>query len=350
MQEPRHHIRPVRLFIRFIAFCASNFNEFLEKNGPYMSAAVSFYALFSLFPLFLALVTVFGIFLGIENFRDRLVEALVTQVPVLSGSNNFIHEVLSTIETSPTVSTVVAVAGLLWVSTGVFGSIRKSVNAIWGIKKTRPFVQERLMDFALMFGATSLLFASLYTTTLVGFLSQTNTFMFLGAQTSGSIVSRLVLGLLPPVLSFCVFLVLYWWLPNIKLHLRHVVPTALGGAIAFEAAKFSFVFYLRNVGGPETLYGQMGAVILLMAWVYVSAIILLVGAQITARYTGWIARREQLARNEVLSRNLERVRLVSTLPGLTVLPPAAYDGATVSSNGATGHGAAAEPAPARRAD
>jgi membrane protein len=348
MQEPRHHIRPVRLFIRFIAFCASNFNEFLEKNGPYMSAAVSFYALFSLFPLFLALVIVFGLFLGIENFKTRLVEALVTQVPVLAGSNNFIHEVLTSIDASPAVTTTVAVAGLLWVSTGVFGSIRKSVNSIWGIKKTRPFVQERLMDFALMFGATSLLFASLYTTTLVSFISETNTFIFLGAQTSGSVASRLILGLLPPVLSFCVFLVLYWWLPNIKLHLRHVVPTALGGALAFEAAKFSFVFYLRAELGPETLYGQMGAVIILMAWVYVSAIILLVGAQLTARYTGWIARREQLLRNEVLSRNLERVRLVSTLPGLTALPQATYQGGLPSGNGSSGDGAKIAPATAHR--
>jgi membrane protein len=315
-------IRPYHYFVRFIAFCASNFNEFLDKNGPYMAAAISFYALFSIFPLMLALITVFGFFLGLENFRDRLVEGLVTQVPVLSGSDNLIVSVLEDISSQRAVSSVLAVAGLLWVSTGVFGSVRKSVNAIWGIKRTRPFVQERLMDFALLFGASSILFASLYTTALLGIVQQNQGFMLLGTQASGSTVSTLINTLVPPLLSIGVFFVLYWWLPNIKLRARHVWPTAVAGALAFEAAKFSFVFYLREVGGPDTVYGPVGAIIILMAWVYVSAIILLVGAQITARYTGWIARQEQVRRNRSMSESIARVRAMDSLPGLMPGPAA----------------------------
>ena len=82
---------PYRYIFRFIAFCASNFNEFLDKNGPYMAAAIAFYALFSIFPLMLALVTVFGFFLGIEDFNQRLVAALESQVPVLKESGGVRH-------------------------------------------------------------------------------------------------------------------------------------------------------------------------------------------------------------------------------------------------------------------
>ena len=309
-----------RYFARFIAFCASNFNEFLDKNGPYMAAAIAFYALFSIFPLLLALVSVFGLFLGVENFRDRLVDALVTQVPVLKESGDLILQVLNDITGRRAVNSILAVLGLLWISTGVFGSVRKSVNAIWGIKRTRPFVQERLMDFALMFGASSILFASLYTTALLAFIQQNQSFMVFGAHASGSVVSRTVATVVPPLLSFGAFFVIYWWLPNIKIRARDAVPTAIGGALAFEAAKFSFVFYLRNLGGPNDIYGAVGAVIILMAWVYVSAIILLVGAQLTARYAGHLARREQRKRIEALSRNLERVRLAQSLPGLAATP------------------------------
>ncbi len=298
-------IRPVHAFIRFIAFCASNFNEFLDKNGPYMSAAIAFYALFSLFPLMLALIVIFGLFLGLDDFKARLVEALASQVPVLKESGDFI---VSQVSDAPAVTTVLAVIGLLWISTGVFGSVRKSVNSIWGIKRTRPFVQERLMDFALMFGASSILFASLYTTTFLSILQQDHSYMFLGARTTGSTLSRLITTIVPPLFSFGAFFVIYWWLPNIKLRVRDVLPTALAGAIAFEAAKFAFVYYLRLSSGPEAVYGQVGAVIILMAWVYVSAIILLVGAQLTGRYTGWLARREQMHRHDTLARNLQRVR------------------------------------------
>ncbi len=313
-------ITPYRYLARFIAFCASNFNEFLDKNGPYMAAAIAFYALFSIFPLMLALVTVFGFFLGIEDFNLRLVAALESQVPVLKESGGVILEVLNNISTQRVVSSLLAVLGLLWISSGVFGSVRKSVNSIWGIKRTRSFVQERLMDFTLLFGATSILFASLYTTVLLGFVQSNQSFMVLGAQASGPLVSRLLATVVPPVLSFGAFFVIYWWLPNTKIRLRDAAPTALAGALAFEAAKQSFVFYLRNIGGTNDIYGAMGAVIILMAWVYVSAIILLVGAQLTARYTGWVARQEQHRRNRSLSVNLERVRLARSLPGIE--PPA----------------------------
>lgn len=299
--------RPVRYFARFIGFCASNFNEFLDKNGPYMSAAISFYALFSIFPLTLALVNIFYLF-GIEDFNERLVDALVTQIPVLLDSGSVINTVLEGIARQRALSSVLAVLGLLWVSTAVFGSIRKSVNAIWGIKVTRSFLQERLMDFTLLFGASSILFASLYTTTLIGFLRQEHTIFFLGARASASTMSNIINGGVPLLITVSVFLLLYWWLPNTKLRFQDVAPTAILAAIAFEAAKYSFVFYLRYIGGPEQVYGAMGAVILMMAWVYVSAIIFLVGAQITARYTGWLARQEQHKRNEILARNLERVR------------------------------------------
>ncbi len=327
--KPRTPFRPVRLLIRFIGFCASNFNEFLDKNGPYMSAAISFYALFSIFPLVLALVTVFGFFLGMENFKDRIVEALVTQIPVLRDQRAGLAELLDGITGSSAVNSVVAVLGLLWVSTGVFGSIRKSVNTIWGIKKTRPFVQERLMDFALLFGASSVLFASLYATTLLSFLQEQQTFMLLGRQASGSVLSRLASGLLPPILSFGVFFILYWWLPNTKLRFRDVVLTAIGAALAFEGAKFGFVFYLRNVGGAGDIYGAVAAIIVFMAWVYVSAIILLVGAQLTARYTGHVARVEQRRRIEMLARNLERVRLTPPMTGLEAQLAPPPDGAAV---------------------
>ncbi|MSQ08975.1 MAG: YihY/virulence factor BrkB family protein [Dehalococcoidia bacterium] len=313
-------ITPYRYIARFIAFCASNFNEFLDKNGPYMAAAIAFYALFSIFPLMLALVTVFGFFLGIEDFNQRLVEALESQVPVLKESGGVILEVLNNISTQRVVSSVLAVLGLLWISSGVFGSVRKSVNTIWGIKRTRSFVHERLIDFTLLFGATSILFASLYTTVLLGFVQSNQSFMVLGAQASGPLVSRLLATVIPPILSFGAFFVIYWWLPNTKIRLRDAAPTALAGALAFEAAKQSFVYYLREIGGPNDIYGAMGAVIILMAWVYVSAIILLGGAQLTARYTSWVARAQQHRHNRLLSANLERVRMSRSLPGIH--PPA----------------------------
>ncbi len=313
----------IQAFVNFIKFFASAFNEFLDKNGPYMAAAISFYAFFALFPLTLALISVFGFILGIEGFSEQLVEGLQRQVPVLNEAGDLIVEVLEGISEGRAVSSTLAAIGLFWASSAVFGSIRKSINAIWGIRKTRPFLQERAIDFALMFGAASLLFASVFITTALSFFQYLSAIWLPDAPISDPALWQRIAFLVPPFLSFIVFLVLYWWLPNTKLTFREVWPTALLGAIAFEISKAVFVLYLQNVGGLSNVYGTVGAVIALMAFVYVSAIIMLVGAMLTSRYVYYLAMKEQRQQNERLSRNLERIRSMSSLPGLPAPVPLA---------------------------
>ena len=144
--------------ILFISrFIVSNFNEFLGKNGPYMSAAIAYYAFFALFPLSLALIAVFSLVLHIEGFEEQLIEGLRIQIPVLAEADDeFLGNFFQSISRGRTVGSIVAIVGLFWVSQQVFSAIRKSINVIWGIEKTRPFLTERLMDIALMFGAATL--------------------------------------------------------------------------------------------------------------------------------------------------------------------------------------------------
>ena len=131
----------------------------------------------------------------------------------------------------------------------------------------------------------------------------------------------------PVVLNFLVFLTLYWWLPNTKLRFKEVWPTAVLGAVAFEISKAIFIFYLRNLSGvATTVYGGVSVIIVLMIFVYVSAIILLVGAMLTSRYAFYLAETEQKKRNRSLSHNLERIRGTSSLPGMpNPIPTGAQD-------------------------
>ena len=304
-------------------FIASNFNEFLGKNGLYMSAAIAFYAFFSLFPLSLALIAVFSLVLGIHGFEDRLVEGLRMQIPVLAEADDaFLGNFFKSIREGRTAGGLVAIIGLFWVSQQVFSTIRKSINVIWGIDKTRSFLTERLMDIALMFGAATLLFASVFTTGLLTYFEELSAIWLPDAPLSDPDLWQQFAVFIPLVLTFIVFLTLYWWLPNAKLRFREVWPTALAGAAAFEISKAIFIFYLRNMSGVATsIYGGVSMIIVLMIFVYVSAIILLVGAMLTSRYAFYLAENEQKNRNTLLSRNLERIRSTSSLPGMPNLLP-----------------------------
>jgi membrane protein len=314
-------------FIAIIKFIASNFNEFLAKNGPYMSAAIAYYAFFSLFPLTLALIAVFSLFLGIEGFEEDLIAGLQEQIPVLADTgdtdDSFLVNFFESIKGGRTAGGVVAVIGLFWVSQQVFSAIRKSINVIWGINKTRPFFTERLMDIALMFGAATLLFASVLITTGITFIQDISAIWLPDAPISDPVLWQRAAVIIPLVLSFTVFLTLYWWLPNTKLRFKEVWPTALAGAAAFEISKAIFVFYLRNMGGvTNNIYGGLSAIIVLMIFVYVSAIILLVGAMLTSRYAYYLAETEQKKRNRSLSRSLYRIRGTASLPGMPNPVPA----------------------------
>ena len=304
--------------VSIVRFIASNFNEFLAKNGPYMSAAIAFYAFFSIFPLSLALIAVFSLVLGIEGFEDQLIAGLRMQVPVLAEADDeFLGNFFESIARGRTVGGVIAIIGLFWVSQQVFSAIRKSINVIWGINKTRSFLTERLMDIALMFGAATLLFASVLTTGLLTFFQELSAIWLPDAPVSDPVLWRQLAVFVPFLLTLIVFLILYWWLPNTKLLFREVWPTALAGAAAFEISKVIFIFYLRNMSGMATsIYGGVGMIIVLMIFVYVSAIILLVGAMLTSRYAFYLAENEQKRLNKSLSRSLDRIRSTSSLPGV----------------------------------
>ena len=307
-----------RLILFTSRFIASNFNEFLGKNGPYMSAAIAYYAFFALFPLSLALIAVFSLVLHIEGFEEQLIEGLRIQIPVLAEADDeFLGNFFQSISRGRAVGSIVAIVGLFWVSQQVFSAIRKSINVIWGIEKTRPFLTERLMDIALMFGAATLLFASVFITGLLTFFQELSAILLPDAPISDPALWRQFALLAPLLLSFSVFLTLYWWLPNTKLRFRDVWPTALAGAAAFEISKVIFIFYLRNASGVATsIYGGLSTIIVLMIFVYVSSIILLVGAMLTSRYAFYLAQSEQKKRNRSLSKSLERIRGTSSLSGM----------------------------------
>jgi len=297
-----------------ISLIASVFNEFLWKNGPYMAAAVSFYSLLCLFPLILGLMSVFGFFLKIEGFQEQLVAGLHEQIPVID--DRLIADAVRAVADGRVANSVLAVVLLLWAGTAVFGAIRKSTNYIWGITRTRPYLQERAMDFTLMFGASVLLFLSVFTTAILGFFQQIFQVLMADAAPTGEELWRQVAPLVPPLTTYVTFLILYVWLPNTKVALREAWLPALGAALAFEISKIVFVLYLQRFGQVATsIYGVVAGVIALTVFVFVSAIIFLVGALLTSRYAVYLAIRDQRKRVEALSRDLERLRSTPGLPG-----------------------------------
>jgi membrane protein len=280
----------IRLFWRFVLICANLTNEFLDKNGPHLAAAITYYSLLSLFPLALAVISLLGFFLGSESLGPKLALAVKSLVPV---SQDTVSDTLQMVARTKHVTGALGIVGLLWASTTVFGAIRKGVNAIWGIRKPRRFFQERLIDLSFTAGAGLLIMIPMATTALLGFLGGRASVLYPFNSDSWEALLRHLFSFLSPILTFIVFMLVYRYLPNAKVTFRDVWPGALMGSIAFEVAKALFLWYARTFPVYNLVYGPVGALIAILTWVYVSAFILLYGALVTAHYSGHLARKAE---------------------------------------------------------
>jgi YihY family inner membrane protein len=147
-----------------------------------------------------------------------------------------------------------------------------------------------MMDFTLVLGAGVLLMGALFLTPLFTFLKEITDAIAPEAGLAMNFFWSLVTQVLTPVLSFLTFLLLYRFLPNTKVRMADVWLGALMSAIAFEGAKWGFVWYVKTFPVYNAVYGTVGAIMALLTWVYVSAIILLFGALVTSRYASYPSR------------------------------------------------------------
>lgn len=280
----------IKLFWRFVLICANITNTYLRNNGPHHSAAITYYALFSLIPLTLAIMFILGTFVtGSESLEARLALAVNTLVPV---SEDTLGETLEVLGRTRAVAGALGLVGLLWVSTTVFGAMRKGVNALWGISQSRPFFKEKLMDFALTAGAGLLLVVPIGLTAAVGVLDDFTSTLRTGDPESRGL-NQLLFSFLSPFISLVVFLFIFRYLPNTRLTFREIWPGALMTTIAFEGWKAVFLWYTREFPVYDTVYGPVGALVALLTWIYISANILLVGALVTSRYSSYLAGRTE---------------------------------------------------------
>ena len=296
--------------IRFFLFCADTVNDFLNRNCPYIAGAISFYTLFAIFPLFLAIITILSYVLGPATGEDEvgLAKRIADVLPV---SSQYVSETFEGVVRTRAISGIFAVLGLLWASSAVFGAIRKGINAAWGIRKTRPFFKERLIDFALVLGTGVVVLAVLFSVPALNILREVTEVVAPESEIFSHFIWRLISALISPGLTFVTFLILYRFLPYTEVRLRDVWPGALLASLAFDVANLAFVWYVTTY--PlfyNVVYGGIGAMLALLTWVYLSAIIVLFGALVTSRYAAYassIQRDDQ--RLKLLWTGFWRVRL-----------------------------------------
>ena len=245
-----------------------------EDDASFMAAAISYYTLLSLFPLLLGVLALWGLILPSEAVQDRLIGFLERNLP---WSVEFVEGSVDHMISAWSVAAILSLLGLLWSGSGMFGAMCRAINRAWGVQYDRPFFVRKLRDLSMVLGVGVLLILALGATAVLGIASETDLVELGGAL---YVVVRLLMFLL----SVGMFLLLYKFIPNTRTSWRYVWPGAVAAAILFGAARILFIIYLAQFARYESVYGSVASIIIFLVWVYICALILIIGAELSSEY------------------------------------------------------------------
>ena len=175
---------------------------------------------------------------------------------------------------------IVSLLILLVTSTGIFLPLEVALNRIWGFPENRSYVGNQVISLGLAFWCGALALLS------VGMSAGNVELMEFLLRGHGTIVVRLVGFLVMKVFaiaaSIAIFFLIYWLLPNGKVPVRSVVPTAVVMGLLFEALKYAYILALPWLNFAE-VYGPFSLSVTLMFWAFLSGLLLLTGAHLSAQ-------------------------------------------------------------------
>jgi len=258
------------------------YGGFNGANAGHVAAALAYFTMFSLFPLLLALIAAGSFFLEGEQVQQRVVQSLMQVVPIsaeLIRSN--VDQVL---ERRGTIG-IVGLVGLIWSGTGVFTVLLDHVNRAWARAEKRSFLKKRLLGLGIgILGiVAALLMLSFLSTPVLNVLPRLEIRVGDRVAIFDRPVWTLISSGLPVLLTFLTFLALYRWGPNTDVRWAEAAWPALFVALTWEVAKRVFAWYVSSdLVRYRLVYGSLGAVVALLLWIYVSSMLVLFGAHLSA--------------------------------------------------------------------
>lgn len=249
-----------------------------EDRVPHLSAAISYYALFAMFPLTLLAVAIFGIVLRNDAVQDRVLASILGVLPVEDAS---ISEALRGVARLGPTLTIVSALGSLWTAAALSSALRAALNVIFNVEEGRPYLRGKAVDVLLL---------PVLGIPFIGSVAVTAIWQVLQRELSqrgileGPLASLWATGALTisPVLTFISFLAAYWLLPNRRVRVVYLWPGALVAAVGFEGLKFGFAALVHAFANFDAIYGPLASAIVLLWWVYLTANVVLYGAEVAA--------------------------------------------------------------------
>jgi len=257
------------------------FTSLYNSDDLTHSASIAYYALLSLFPFLLLVVSVLGAFAASEQARQQTLDFVLRYFPTRL---EFVSTQITALQRTQVPLGVMGGLALIWAALGFFSAISTAVNSAWRVERQRSYLKHKLVAFLMLAASCALLALTL----LVFSASQV-----VGASWFATVSSRFP-GLLALrgfgvnyAATFALILavgLVFYFVPNAKVRFRDVWVGAVLTGLLWRLAFAGFSWYVRDMS-RFSIHGSIGAVVVFLLWVYVSAVILLYGVEFTAAYS-----------------------------------------------------------------
>ncbi len=278
--RPPMTLKDIRLLID------KSVNAWVDDYAPSMGAAIAFYTLFSVAPLFILIIALAGFVFGQAAAEGAIVVELQGRLGLEGAA---VVESLVKSVSKPAqgvIATLVSIITLLIGASSVFGELQSALNRIWRVPDPatggilRNFLHGRLLAFAMVIGLGFLLLLSLAFSTFLSAVGEWSNRWFSGWQTMLQAANFLISFLLNAV----IFAMIYKVMPRARIAWRDVGIGATVTALLFETSKLLIGLYLGR-SGVGSSFGAAGSLVVFLMWVYLSAQIFLLGAEFTWVYS-----------------------------------------------------------------
>ncbi|RPJ69727.1 MAG: YihY/virulence factor BrkB family protein [Acidobacteria bacterium] len=255
--------------------------EFYGSDDLTHAASVAYYALLSIFPFFLLAFSILGSVTGDEERRVATIGFLLKYFPT---QFDFLTRQLDALRQTRVQLGIGGAIAMTWAALGFFSAISSAVNHAWGVEKQRSYVKHKLVSFLMLLAAGLLLALALLLGSALQIVDATWYPAAVARVPALAVLQSLALRWATTILFIVVVGLVYYFVPNAKVHFWDVWPGAVVTGLLWRGTLEGFSYYVRDMNRFTLVHGSIAAVVVFLIWVYACAVVLLYGVEFTAAY------------------------------------------------------------------
>jgi YihY family inner membrane protein len=260
-------------------------DRYFADRCPQHAAGIAYRVLFSIVPLAIVMVSIFGFILGSREVNEVVVDTIVGALPSTAASHDDVASAITSIASPSGALGLITLVLFAWAATGMMASIRAGLEVALHVEQSRPMARGKLVDLALVVGAGLLVLLTVGVTLLDRLAQHGLRRLEHATGLHGTILSSVIPRMVAVAASAAIVMLLYRFVPGRRLRLHDALAGAITTAILLLVISLASARIYDNVTRLSVVYGSLTAALVFLYSVYLYASALLFGGQVAAAWS-----------------------------------------------------------------